>query len=524
MKLLKLIRSRIVGVSLAGVMSVSAMMSPVCVIAASEDTASVSDVEEKDSTSENEAPEAAEEEGKTTDGEETPAEGDETKSTEGKEKEPTEGAEKEAEGKDSDEASEDETEDEVQADPVEVVTCEAPTPAPEPPVVEDTEDEDEEPGDAVYTGITIDGDFSDWKAVPKYDGTGMIQKAAVVQDGDYVYIYLKDDGNCCAAWAGPKNNGKFSFVSDLGYTTTFQLNNNPATVSGVDGAFCSYVFSWDKPDSGRWEIAIPVSALPVNYGSYSFGFYQGDRFVEGISDERFRQGGDEEENGPFDGIVYDGLYGDWKNYPHTLIHYATSGTEERVVDGEGALFVDGSTLYGHCITIMNRHLNNEGGNEMLEGVVLRINGSDEMLFEYRFATVDGAGNINWHPQLEYLSEGTYEYIITDVNGWGNAATLAELEAQGVDKDGYYGRITVTVDAVTDECEWWLNLPLLAERFGLDETDIKTIEVKYEQIGDRWLETAGASSGALAGIMLSLSAVGVVYVLRRKKDDRGQCMF
>ena len=91
-----------------------------------------------------------------------------------------------------------------------------------------------------------------------------------------------------------------------------------------------------------------------------------------------------------------------------------------------------------------------------------------------------------------------------------------------DKDGYYGRIFVTVDAVTDECEWWLNLPLLAERFGLDETDIKTIEVKYEQIGDRWLETAGASSGAMAGVMLSLSAVGAVYVLRRKKDDRGQC--
>ena len=512
MKLLKLLRMKIIGVSLAGVMGMSAMLSPVCAIAA-DDAVSANEAEEGDE-----------------DAVADPTEGDEAEPTEGASDEEEENAD--APGENESVSGNDIFDPIIEdglvkpiTDPEDIAFCEWPIVPEQPSDPGEGEEEEEEDPDepAAYTGISIDGKFSDWKAVPKYDGTGMIQKAAVIQDGDYVYVYLKDDGNCCAAWSGPKNNGKFSFVSNLGYTTTFQLNNNPASVSGVDGAFCSYVFSWDKPDVGQWEIAIPVSALPVNTGSYSFGYYQGDRFVDGIIDERYSDnGGGNEDDAPFDGIVYDGLYGDWKNYPHTLIHYATSGTEERVVDGEGALYTDGSTLYGHCITIMNRHLNNEGGNEMLEGVVLRINGNDNMLFEYRFATVDGAGNINWHPQLEYLSEGTYEYIITDVNGWGNAATLEELEAQGVDKDGYYGRIFVTVDAVTDECEWWLNLPLLAERFGLDETDIKTIEVKYEQIGDRWLETAGASSGAMAGVMLSLSAVGAVYVLRRKKDDRGQC--
>lgn len=515
MKILKLIRSRILGIGVAGVMGLSSLATPVSVLAA--------DAEEN--VSENEAAEdalseEASEEEKPEEVAEDPKE-DPVEDTEGSaEEEAVSGNEADTEEPDGDISGND---DEL---PVDGCFPGEPGYPSEPEVPAEPEKPVTPPEPAAYTGITIDGELDDWDAVPRYDGTGMIQEAAVVQDGDYVYIYLKDDGNECAAWAGPKNNGKFSFVSDLGYTTTFQLNNNPASVSGVDGAFCAYKFSWDNPGYGEWEVAIPVNALPVNMGSYSFGFYQGDRFVEGITDERYQvvdpDHGDEDDNKPFDGIVYDGLYGDWRNYPHTLIHYATSGTEERVVDGEGALYVDGSTLYGHCITIMNRHLNNEGGNEMLEGVVLRINGRDDMLFEFRFATVDGAGNINWHPQLEYLSEGTYEYIITDVNGWGNASDIEDLKNQGVDKDGYYGRIVVTVDSVTDECEWWLDLPLLAERFGLDETDIKTIEVKYEQIGDRWLETAGASSGAVAGIMLSLSAVGAVLVLRKKKDERGQC--
>ncbi|MBR5420422.1 MAG: hypothetical protein IK115_04670 [Lachnospiraceae bacterium] len=368
---------------------------------------------------------------------------------------------------------------------------------------------------AAFEGICIDGDFKDWRGVPKSEGTGSIQLAAVVQDENYVYVYLRDDGNCCAAWAGPHNNGKFSFVSDLGYTSLFQLHNNPARISGVDGASVSYRFSWGDA-YGEWEIAVPVDHLPINGGSYSFGFYQGDRFVNDAVDERNRRQQPDPDPDP-GRIVYDGLYGDWTDYPHELIHYATDGTQERVVDGEGALFVDGSTLYGHCITTMAIQVE-QGGNDVLEGVVLRINESTDWkdLFEFRFATVDAAGNIDWHPQLEYLPLGTYEYIITDVNGWGNAKNLDELKAQGVDKDGYYGRITVTVAPTTTECEWWLDLSLLAARMGVDETDIKTIEVKYEQIGDRWLKTAGASSGAAAGIALG-AAIALGAVISRKKS-------
>ncbi len=369
-------------------------------------------------------------------------------------------------------------------------------------------------GQAVYTGITIDGDLSDWDAVPKYNATGTLQLAAAVQDENYVYLYIRDDGNCCAAWAGPHTDGKFSFVSDLGYTTIFQLKNNPAQILGVDGASAAYSFEWGDA-YGEWEIAVPVDHLPENIGSYSFGFYQGDRFVEGITDVRYsgKKGGD------FNGIVYDGLYGDWTDYPHVLIHYATDGTEEKVVDGEGALYTQGDVLYGHCITIMDRH-QLEGGNEMLEGVVLRINkgGSPKNYFEFRYAALDAEGNIDWHPQLENLPVGDYEFILTDVHGWGNAKNLKELQEQGVDRDGYYGRVHISVRETSDECEWWCDLPLLAERLGVDVTDIKTIEVKYEQIGDRWIETAGASSGAVAGIAICASVAAMAVLRRRKRGE------
>ena len=52
--------------------------------------------------------------------------------------------------------------------------------------------------DDVYSGITIDGNFSDWNAVSKNDvsqnsesGNGL-SKVAAVFDGDYIYIYMKE--------------------------------------------------------------------------------------------------------------------------------------------------------------------------------------------------------------------------------------------------------------------------------------------------------------------------------------------
>ena len=173
MKLLKLLRMKIIGVSLAGVMGMSAMLSPVCAIAAD------------DAVSANEAGEGDE------DAVADPTEGDEAEPTEGASDEEEENAgdpgenETVSDNNIFDPIIEDGLEDPV-TDPEDIAFCEWPVVPEQPADPEEGEEEEEEDPDepAAYTGITIDGKFSDWKAVPKYDGTGMIQKAEVVQDGD----------------------------------------------------------------------------------------------------------------------------------------------------------------------------------------------------------------------------------------------------------------------------------------------------------------------------------------------------
>lgn len=94
--------------------------------------------------------------------------------------------------------------------------------------------------EAVYGGIVIDGRFSDWDAVTKYDVSdkdpgGNLRQAAMVFDGDMVYIYLKESSTS-AGGAGSHRNGKFSISTDLGKETLFTLGWN-SSVSGIGGAW-----------------------------------------------------------------------------------------------------------------------------------------------------------------------------------------------------------------------------------------------------------------------------------------------
>ncbi|MCR4584544.1 MAG: hypothetical protein K5686_02365 [Lachnospiraceae bacterium] len=378
---------------------------------------------------------------------------------------------------------------------------------------EETVKDDEPTG--VFTGITIDGNFSDWDAVSKTPAGASdfycgVTAVAVVQQDDMVYVYIRDTGCGTASWSGPNMNGTFELISDLGYRKVLQLNseNNGAvySVSGIEGAQVAYTTGeWDQ--GGEWEISFPASQLPLNNSTYGFGFYMVDPYITGIVDTSH-----EDHSKEFDGIVYDGLYGDWTYYPHTLIQYATPGTWKEVADGEGALYTQGNRLYGHVYTKMSTHLT-EHGDEMTYGVVLRINGDNNLWFEFRLVTADEEGNVIWNPDTNRLAEGTYEYYITYHRGWSgqDQKKLADILGNEV-----YGKMMITKTASRDEAEWYLELGKIADLFGLQETDMQLLEVKYERIGDKWLQTAGASSGPVAGILLSMAVAGGALILRKKK--------
>ena len=373
------------------------------------------------------------------------------------------------------------------------------------PVLDGMIKEPEDTPIPVYNGITIDGSFSDWAAVAKADGNcpskehpDCLEHVAMVFDGDYVYLYLESGDASNAFWSGSHSNAKFAITTDLGYTLLFTMNSDD-TVSGVDGAGCKHY-------GNQAEIAIPKSVLPEYLKSISFGFYQQEPMISDVVNLVA-----EEEKGSFTGIVYDGLYGDWKYYPHQLIGYATAGTQENVVDGEGALYTDGDTLFGHVKVVMNAHMN-EWSTLFTQAVTFQFGEADSLVLYPRFITVDANGNINWNPEFYHLANGTYEYYISSTDAWGNSANISNL-TDG-DKGKLYGKMMVTITDTSRECEFYLELDQVAEKLGCSPEEFKVIKAQFGRIGQQWLITAGASSGALLGVFICLASVAGVLGFRK----------
>ena len=382
-----------------------------------------------------------------------------------------------------------------------------------------------------YNGIVIDGDFSDWDAVTKYDVDDSVDawgnkktwdtvnKVAMVWDGDWVYLYFEsynaEPG--AMAGAGPNNNGQFAITTDLGNQTLIQLQRGP-TVAGVDGAQVkTNNYDWGNTPH-KWEVAIPASKLGDYSESISFGMYQVAPTITGVTDLQGSKGGE------FNGIVYDGNYDDWKYYPHTTIQYATSGTGEHVVDSKGALYADSAQqkLFGHASTTMPAHLDEQGG-EFTSAVSVRINDDDNLMLTPRFAAVDADGNINWSPQLSGLENGTYEFYLFSSTCWGNSQNINNLNSSDV----CYGKATVTIKDDQQDMEWYMDIPTLAANLhadggrnadvtSIDPNDIHLFEAHYGRLGQEWVTTAGTSTAPFIGIGLCLAAVAGAYAYRRCK--------
>ncbi len=384
-------------------------------------------------------------------------------------------------------------------------------PAQEP--IETPAEQSETPG-AAYGGITVDGDFSDWDAVVKYDASakdpgGMLAEAAMVFDGDTVYVYLREKTSANAGGAGSHGNAKFTLCTDLGGETLFQLPWDGSAVSGVEGATA-------RRAGERWEIAIPASNLPRYADTISLGLYQGPLLVTDVAD---RSGG---SGGSFAGIVFDGHYSDWDYYPHKTIQYAGAGTGEHVADGSAALYYSGADdrFYGHVSTEMPAHVAERGG-EFGYAVTFRFNGDAGKRLGVMLAGVDGMGNIDWNAasrSLGSLAEGeTRAFGIFDLETWHSSTNV---DALSVDSDRMYGKMYVTHTAGRDECEFYLDLGALAAKYDMDEDEFHEIAAQFGRIGQEWFATAGASSGAWLGVGVSCAAVLGAAAYRRARRGEG----
>lgn len=396
----------------------------------------------------------------------------------------------------------------------------ASTPAPE---------SDPEPA-PVYNGIVIDGTYSDWDAVRKTPGvcpngahTDCLKNVAMIMDGDadMVYLYLEEGFEGSASTAGTHTNGQFAITTDLGKQLLIQpqlTSDGSAVLYGVESAQCAHV--------GRyWEVAIPKSALPEYRDSISFGYYLDEPMITGVTDGKGGNVGD------FTGIVYDGQYADWLSYPHTDIQYATAGSQDHVVDAQGALWTDGEKLYGHVFTQMQAHLQ-EKGNCFLEGVTFQFNDDEHLRLYPNFVEVDGSGNINWYPDKTDLTPGSHEFYMATSTAWRSSANLSDLAP----KDMMVGRMIVTVDqsGVIDQCEFYLELDKVAEYFnlnagtypadspaaaGITASDFKIQQAQFGRLGQDWLTVSGASTAPWIGLGLCSAVALGGFVSSRKRKEK-----
>lgn len=373
--------------------------------------------------------------------------------------------------------------------------------------------------DDVYSGITIDGNFSDWNAVSKNDvsqnsesGNGL-SKAAAVFDGDYIYIYMKEksenasDG--AAGSSGSYASGKYEIKTDTDRRTVLDIKlvNGKCEVSVSD-----YVKNQMGGNSitaeysnRQYEIAVPVSAVKQYNESLSFGYYlSSSPLVSNIVniDKNSSHGA---INNRFSGIAYDGSFGDWDDYAHTIIEYSTQGGVGD--DSEAALYASDGYIYGHVKSFL--HKTTDGRNEF-SPFTLRANSNDKTSISFRFVTVDSDGNIDWNPKITNLSEGNHEFTLVDIGSW---TTYKNVSDEGfID----YGKITISAGSTCDEMEYEVDMKKLAKKFDIEINEMKVVEAKYINIGDEWVTYAGTSTGPVAGVAISCLTVAGVLLYRKRK--------
>ena len=380
--------------------------------------------------------------------------------------------------------------------------------------------------DALYSGIQIDGDFSDWAAIDKvYDFNANLTEAAMIWDHDYVYLYLKEgvkhpdgwemyEGNIHAAT--PYSNGNFCIETNTGYKSSVivQGPNSGSVTAKVNDTYVDIAYK-----KHIYEIAIPVELLKgyndktssLNLGTMGGWNDTPNYIMMGVShwnpDAGTTGGGENQDKDDNNSDLYDKTtyikydydFSDWDDYPHQTIDYSTGGSHG--ADAEGALYSDGEYLYGHIKYYGGYYPDIFGFFE------LAINEKYHRTLMLNARAVDNDGNILWNYNTSDLKPGSYEFHIygaetIDGGAWDTDYGVLYIELQK------HGRLNA---------EFRLDQSKIAHYYKCDQTDIKSFDMRFIRIGDKWISCAGTSTGPILGMAISGFAVlGSMWFYNRKK--------
>ena len=359
--------------------------------------------------------------------------------------------------------------------------------------------------EAAYTGISIDGNFADWQAVDeKTVKKDALDSMAAVFDGDWLYLLIKEDKSTeegSIGWSGESGNGHFTIKTDTNRNSTFKvaLKNGKPEIN-VEGASIEY-------SNRKYELAIPKSFIKEYKQSISISYYATENEEIVIVDELLNlQGEEESENKNFAGISYDGLFGDWSYYPHSLIEYSTSGGNK--ADAEGALWTDDDYVYGHVTSYENIN------NGEFQNFSIKVNDNANKTLNVAPLILDDSGKIvriASRGDVSNLEKGVHEYYLIDYET-GESFQGKKPE----DVNAVVGKIYVSIGASKDEFEYIVDMEKLAQKNNVSKSDLKDIKAKYIQIGNEWVAYAGTSTGPLIGIGICALLVFWAYFMRQRK--------
>jgi uncharacterized protein (TIGR04145 family) len=365
--------------------------------------------------------------------------------------------------------------------------------------------------EAVYAGITIDGDFSDWDAIDKtgkIEGTNdCLWDAAAIWDGDYVYLYLMEnpnwyDGNIHGA--SPYYNGNFMIQTSRGDKTSLKIQGLQL-VEAPAGATLAY-------NNHQYEIAVPVTSLKgfkvnstssLNFGVMGDDWYPDIMIVGGLEDVS-RIDTDDVVASTKTEIKYDYDFTDWDNYPHEIIQYSSAGID--ATDSAIALYSDGDQLFGH-VSYYNAYYSY---SDIFSYLSLAVNGDYGNYLPLTCYMEDDEGNVYTCFRPDNFRMGRYEYHIF---GMGDSYNPGAWTTD-------YGKLYLEVSPTgAVEAEFVISLEKVAAYYHMEQTDFKTIHMQFIRIGYKWVTTAGTSTGPIVGILLCVGVVVAAQVYRKKRHIR-----
>ena len=379
--------------------------------------------------------------------------------------------------------------------------------------------ETEDVAEPITDGIVIDGYFSDWADQDllglDYDPAHESQKrdeleyVSAVWNGDYIYIYVQ-------AIAGLEH--RYSFQWDM----YFELNSNegvpvPFEVTPINagqhdgglevlGPSGASVAGGYNNDTGRWEIAIPVSSLGSYTTSVDLRWSDDNSIIIGQLTDISNSGGTPPVVSSE--LAIDGFYSDWDTVLHSELSWDSANT---TTVHAGALVIQDEILYVHLIAA-------DGWKQLpTNAMQLYVN-----------------GNISYNNKGEPLIENSMLIALAEVETdqtmgalLKNIKTPGTIDDLGAFEYGnwpqlYLGEATFTVydskHDQGDESEFSISLDQIAAYYGLAENEVYEITMYFPRLGAQQITTTGVSTGPYIGIALAIAVVGgYMFISKRKKE-------